>query len=267
MANQSVITVSIARPLANSLNPHLIRLVKCPAHDAMMIPQVPSLLDWPVLDRELLRVGRMPWLHSLRYGVAAFLVLQLILLLPASRFHSQTPRQATMEAPSIVAGLVMLSAAFIVTVVMNYNSGLSWQGAAWIDQMISSAAATPESKNAVADLQWALALRHAALPVYSDDAGVLLFRPDGQVLDVAWGAGDVARPADSYRWLLARVSAAKRYPELLVLLPSRPEHADNCAKCSGSGIFHTLEFPGQSRCRTCNGLGWVYVPPPPSVVN
>jgi ABC-type transport system involved in multi-copper enzyme maturation permease subunit len=157
----------------------------------------------------------------------------------------------------IVAGLALIAAGFIIAAVVNCNSALSLEGAVWIQhqQMIFSAAVKPELKNAPANSEWLLAVRHAALPVYSDAAGVLLFRPDGQVLDVAWGAGDVARPADSYRWLLACVAAAKRYPELRIPLPSRPKHTDNCPKCSGWGHIHTLEFPAELLCRTCNGLG------------
>jgi hypothetical protein len=125
-----------------------------------------------------------------------------------------------------------------------------------------------------------VAKKHKALPVHSDASGLLLLRPDGQVLDVALDPAasaaeailngrtelipfyGLAKPADSYRWLLAYVRAAKRYPELWALLPSRPHHADNCRECQGSGILHTLGISGRSLCPTCNGLGWIYVPPP-----
>jgi ABC-type transport system involved in multi-copper enzyme maturation permease subunit len=48
-------------------------------------------------------------------------------------------------------------------------------------------------------------------------------------------------------------------------VPLRPKHADKCKKCGGSGLIHVLEDPGHLLCRNCNGLGWVFVPPPPSI--
>jgi len=71
----------------------------------IMFLHVPTLLDLPVLNRELHRVGRKPWLHVLRYGYAAILILQLIILLSASRITSgqaSLPRLVGLEAPSIL---------------------------------------------------------------------------------------------------------------------------------------------------------------------
>jgi ABC-type transport system involved in multi-copper enzyme maturation permease subunit len=112
-----------------------------------------------------------------------------------------------------------------------------------------------------------LAKRLDALPVLSDAAGVLLLRPDGQVIEVAPGPDAQPQPAGSYRWLVARVAAARLFPELRVLLPPRPQKAGNCPDCAGSGFHPNHDTPVRALCHTCTGLGWVYVPPPEELIN
>jgi hypothetical protein len=179
-----------------------------------------------------------------------------------------------------IAIAAIVAAAFGGIASAERKRAFPWEAAAQIEQMIFSTTVLPRSKNAPGYSEWMVAKEHKALPVHSDASGLLLLRPDGQVLDVALDPAasaaeailngrtelipfyGLAKPADSYRWLLAYVRAAKRYPELWALLPSRPHHADNCRECQGSGILHTLEISGRSLCPTCNGLGWIYVPPP-----
>jgi len=171
----------------------------------------------------------------------------------------------------VIGCFAMIAAGFVGIIMTDGNQGLSWDESAVLQQMIwqmiSSATLIPKSKNWRPNAEWQLAVQFQALPVHSDAAGILLFRPDGQVIEVARSDGALAKPADSYRWLLARVSVARRYPELRRLLPLRPKHADNCQECKGSGLLHTLGSPGHSVCRSCSGLGWVYLPPRQSIPN
>jgi ABC-type transport system involved in multi-copper enzyme maturation permease subunit len=167
----------------------------------------------------------------------------------------------------VMAGLAMIAAAYIGISWADSNEGLSWEVAARLHDMIFSNAMTYASRYVPINEEWALAKRHDALPVHSDPGGFLLLRADGQVLEVARGQESLAKPANSYRWLVARVSAARRYPELRVLLPRRPKHAENCPQCGGSGLDQNPESPGKALCRSCTGLGWIYVAPPPATVN
>jgi hypothetical protein len=167
----------------------------------------------------------------------------------------------------VIASVAMLIAAFVGIAWAGGNEGLPWDVADRLQEIIALSREAIGSGIVPANEEWALAKRLNALPVHSDPAGVLLLRSDGQVLDVARGADGLAKPADSYRWLLARVSAARRYPELRVLLPRRPQHADSCAECGGSGLRHNPNPPAHALCRSCTGLGWVYVAPPPATVD
>jgi hypothetical protein len=167
----------------------------------------------------------------------------------------------------LIAGLAMIAAAYIGISWADGNEGLSWEVAARLHEMIFSSTMTYASRYIPINEEWALAKRHDALPVHSDAGGILLLRSDGQVLEVARGQETLAKPANSYRWLVARVSAARRYPELRVLLPRRPKHAENCPTCGGWGLDQYSESPGKALCRSCTGLGWIYVAPPPATVN
>jgi ABC-type transport system involved in multi-copper enzyme maturation permease subunit len=173
----------------------------------------------------------------------------------------------------VVAGMAMIAAAYIGVSWADSNDGLSWDQAARLQELIDLTAIyagrEPDNHSALRRL----AKRHDALVAHSDAAGVLLLRadgqvlevprgPDGQVLGVAHGSESRAKPASSYRWLVARVSAARLFPELRVLLPLRPKHADRCLACGGSGLDRYSNTPGKVLCQTCTGLGWVYIAPP-----
>jgi len=167
----------------------------------------------------------------------------------------------------LIAGLAMIAAAYIGISWADGNEGLSWEVAARLHEMIFANTVNFKPRRIQPHEEWSLAKRHDALPVHSDASGILMLRADGQVLEVCWGQETLAKPANSYRWLVARVSAARRYPELRVLLPRRPKHADNCSECGGSGLDQNPEAPGKALCRSCTGLGWIYVAPPPAIVN
>jgi ABC-type transport system involved in multi-copper enzyme maturation permease subunit len=157
----------------------------------------------------------------------------------------------------ILAGVFMTGAAF---------AGVAAAGANQAFSRVMIPVPMPSRSKSAQNSEWAAATRHRALPVYSDDSGVLLVRPDGQIIEVGWEADACAKPASSYRWLVGLMSGARCYPELQALLPRRPKHADNCPKCQGSGLLHVLDAQRAVLCKNCNGLGWVYVPPPLSIM-
>jgi hypothetical protein len=72
------------------------------------------------------------------------------------------------------------------------------------------------------------------------------------------------RPAETKDRLGLLVIAARRIPELRVLLPQRSSGSPSCTSCDGSGDRHfrgadgfkAAPFPGMI-CEECSGLGWI----------
>lgn len=90
-----------------------------------------------------------------------------------------------------------------------------------------------------------------ALPVYSDFGGTLLISESGEVLERDDESGVTSPVKDRVWFLIALVSAARRFPELSFLQPQRPIAALECTSCSGSG------FQMGVLCGRCGGTGWV----------
>jgi hypothetical protein len=95
------------------------------------------------------------------------------------------------------------------------------------------------------------ALRTGGVPVYEDMGGILIVMPQGVVMHYD-PEHQRATPVTDERWrTVAYVQAARRFPRLSGLLPSRPEGAPTCESCSGTGKVHGVD------CGRCAGLGWV----------
>lgn len=47
------------------------------------------------------------------------------------------------------------------------------------------------------------------------------------------------------------------FPELLSILPNRPQTADDCKNCNASGWIQITENLGPFVCEICGGLGWL----------
>jgi len=94
------------------------------------------------------------------------------------------------------------------------------------------------------------------LPLYLGWVAVLGLRPDGSL--VSWDNEDdpeVLKPlSDSYWGRMAICQGAKKYPELVSLLPRRPAEARDCESCKGTG---QLEGLPQTIICGCGGLGWI----------
>ncbi len=48
----------------------------------------------------------------------------------------------------------------------------------------------------------------------------------------------------------------RKFPELLSILPERPETAADCKNCDKSGWLQFLGISGEFVCGNCGGLGW-----------
>jgi|SRR6478609_7241788 len=95
-----------------------------------------------------------------------------------------------------------------------------------------------------------------ALPVYMGWTETFGIRPDGAL--VRWsteseyiGILPITAHIDAN---LTLVSAARRFPDLRHLVPSRPPHATTCATCGGSG---DPAIPGCDLICSCGGTGWL----------
>jgi len=72
------------------------------------------------------------------------------------------------------------------------------------------------------------------------------------------------RPAAKKDRLGFLVIAARRIPELRMLLPQRSSESPSCTSCDGSGNRHLrapdgrkVALPGNMICEECSGLGWI----------
>jgi hypothetical protein len=156
-----------------------------------------------------------------------------------------------------VAAIIMVAGGGIGITMAYGEEGVWWEAAFQLMEMYYSETVVAPGPTS-AELM--VAKRHQALPVYQDASGVLLLRPSGQVLEVAWESKTVAKPVDSRRRQFALVWAAKRYRELRVLLPRRPWQAIDCPACAATGLSPSANGPPRSLCPSCAGLGWISEP-------
>jgi hypothetical protein len=108
-------------------------------------------------------------------------------------------------------------------------------------------AAQPSSPSAIREI----ALATGGLPVHVDIGGALVLAADGTIL--TYDSESKTAVAAEYPWTMrALVKAAKKFPELSELAPSRPASAHDCTVCAGSGIVE-----GVGGCGKCHGNGWI----------
>jgi hypothetical protein len=102
------------------------------------------------------------------------------------------------------------------------------------------------------------AARHGALLLYFGWGTDFAIRPDGTVIRIDEVPIDDPSQDLWYancNWqIVAVVFGARRYPELKLLLPSRPDDALTCPSCSGRGM---ILIGGKQVLCECHGLGWV----------
>lgn len=93
------------------------------------------------------------------------------------------------------------------------------------------------------------------LPLYLGWLSTLGIRPDGTW--VRWDHEDdptsIKPLSNAYLQRMALCQGRRKYAELSVLLPPRPESAHTCEVCGGTG---ELRGPSEMICH-CGGIGWV----------
>jgi len=104
-----------------------------------------------------------------------------------------------------------------------------------------------------------LAAELKILPVVLDMGGCFCLRSDGEIVSFIWDEPHQLRAEGEERIRnLVLFQAAKKFPELEELTPSRPTTALDCDFCKGTGIVIDLP-PNLARdilC-FCGGLGWL----------
>ena len=106
-----------------------------------------------------------------------------------------------------------------------------------------------------------LAAELNALPMALDFGGCYVIRLSGELFSFAWDEPHDLRAENDPRICnLVLFQGAKKYPEISVLIPSRPAGAEDCPHCSGTGIERYVAEHGLNPeviiCY-CGGLGWL----------
>jgi hypothetical protein len=97
------------------------------------------------------------------------------------------------------------------------------------------------------------ARRYNALPLAEGWFSWALLTEKGEVMEAPEGGPAV--PAEEPLRTMFLVAGARRYPELVVLLPVRTSASVDCTRCEGSGWMK--HGSGRIRCHECRSLGWV----------
>lgn len=95
------------------------------------------------------------------------------------------------------------------------------------------------------------------VPAFIGAGGVYVVTPELAVLHFDPETG-IATEADEFWRRIAHIQAAKKYPSLESLLPTRPTEAVDCPNCNGTG--RVLIF---AICGECAGTGWQDTPAAP----
>src|SRR5262245_15299078 len=88
------------------------------------------------------------------------------------------------------------------------------------------------------------------LPVHADLVGGLAVMADGRVVHYSWETREV-RDAGGDMTRLALARLVREHPAFAALLPARPDDAEDCGACAGSG-----RVPDGIDCADCQALGW-----------
>jgi len=101
-----------------------------------------------------------------------------------------------------------------------------------------------------------IAREFGALPVWVDWASFVAITPDGEIVVLDHDEESPnRRPATEITLLAtALTEAAKRFPELAHVVPSRPLDAAECHSCRGAG---QIAIGKQNFKCQCGGLGWI----------
>jgi hypothetical protein len=98
-----------------------------------------------------------------------------------------------------------------------------------------------------------VARRYNALPLAEGWFSWALLTEQGEVMEAPEGGPAV--PAVEPLRTMFLVAGARRYPELVALLPARPSQSVDCTRCAGTGWMK--HGGGKIRCHECRSLGWI----------
>lgn len=97
------------------------------------------------------------------------------------------------------------------------------------------------------------------LPLMLDMGGCYALRSNKQVISFPWDdITDIRVENDPRIRNIALFRGSKKYPELMALIPPKPNNAIECSYCDGTGIEKTTAKLGlDSIICYCGGLGWL----------
>jgi hypothetical protein len=98
-----------------------------------------------------------------------------------------------------------------------------------------------------------------ALPLWLDMGGCYAIRANGELVEFGWDGPGGSKPLDDPRIVnLALLQGSLKFPELAVLVPTRPAGATTCGHCGGEGKLALTKEPGLEHIVCyCGGLGWL----------
>jgi hypothetical protein len=101
-----------------------------------------------------------------------------------------------------------------------------------------------------------------SLPIFPDLFTSYFLRPDGELFAVDFSEAEPKSEIEKDIRIKITVinMAAEWFPELKDLLPCRPNDAQDCPDCNGTGRLRFNDYYGQSAsvpCPRCMTLGWV----------
>lgn len=103
-----------------------------------------------------------------------------------------------------------------------------------------------------------LAKAHNVLPIYVDWTAFFGLRPDGEILLVPTEEEeDPVVELDERYGRLSLFRGARKYAELVVLIPKRPDDARDCPGCEGTGRIPLPGLDPDTIICYCGGLGWL----------
>jgi hypothetical protein len=104
------------------------------------------------------------------------------------------------------------------------------------------------------------------LPVMLDWGGCFAVRSDGQIFSFLWDSPHELRPEDDPRIInMFFYQASQKYPELAELRPQKPDNAQLCPHCKGTGDpLFGMDLTGTDLANQannfvcyCGNLGWL----------
>ena len=103
--------------------------------------------------------------------------------------------------------------------------------------------------------------RHQALPLYAGWTGTTYLTTSGEFWfrNCEYDPPRIERDLNEASKLVALVLAAEHHPQLVALLPSRPDDVPSCDACDGRGQI-TVGNVANIVCGQCSALGWRRVP-------